>query len=90
MPLNKETKPNQNLGGHIFYFKFSLIYFLLLANSFPTPLSPPTNFTFDQFHFSKYMGNPEGRVFVNGPGDLGSNLGRVIPKTLKMVHDTTL
>ena len=24
-----------------------------------------------------------GRVFVNGPGDLGSIPGRVIPKTLK-------
>ena len=26
----------------------------------------------------------------NGPGDLGSIPGRVIPKTLKMVHDTSL
>ena len=31
-----------------------------------------------------------GRVFANGPGDLGSIPGRVIPKTLKMVHDTSL
>ena len=30
------------------------------------------------------------RVFVNGPGDLGSILGRIIPKTLKMVLDTSL
>ena len=30
------------------------------------------------------------RVFVNGPGDLGSIPGRVIPKTLKMVLDTAL
>ena len=29
-----------------------------------------------------------GRVFANGPGDLGSIPGCVIPKTLKMVHDT--
>ena len=28
--------------------------------------------------------------FANGPGDLGSIPGRVIPKTLKMVLDTTL
>ena len=28
------------------------------------------------------------RVFANGPGDLGSNPGRVIPKTLKIVLDT--
>ena len=31
-----------------------------------------------------------GRVFANGPEDLGSIPGRVIPKTLKMVLDTTL
>ena len=31
-----------------------------------------------------------GRVFVNGPGDLGSISGHVIPKTLKMVLDTSL
>ena len=31
-----------------------------------------------------------GRVFVNGPGDLVSIVGRVIPKTLKMVLDTSL
>ena len=30
------------------------------------------------------------RVFANGPGDLGSILGRVTPKTLKMVLDTSL
>ena len=31
-----------------------------------------------------------GRVFANGPGDLGSNPGRFIPKTLKMVLDSSL
>ena len=31
-----------------------------------------------------------GRVFANGLGDLGSTPGRVIPKTLKMVLDTSL
>ena len=30
------------------------------------------------------------RVFANGPGDRGSILGRVIPKTQKMVRDATL
>ena len=29
-------------------------------------------------------------VFTNGPGDLGSIPGHVIPKTLKMVLDTSL
>ena len=31
-----------------------------------------------------------GRVFANGPEDRGSAPGRVIPKTLKMVLDTSL
>ena len=31
-----------------------------------------------------------GRVFTNGPGDRGSIPSRVIPKTLKMVLDTSL
>ena len=31
-----------------------------------------------------------GRVLANDPWDLGSILGRVIPKTLKMVLDTSL
>ena len=33
---------------------------------------------------------PAVSVFANGPEDLGSIPGRVIPKTLKMVLDTTL
>ena len=32
----------------------------------------------------------EGRECANGLGDLGSIPGRVIPKTLKMVLDTSL
>ena len=31
-----------------------------------------------------------GRMFANGPRDLGSIPGRVIPKTLKMVLDISL
>ena len=31
-----------------------------------------------------------GRVFAKGPGDRGSIPGRVIPKPLKMVLDTSL
>ena len=31
-----------------------------------------------------------GRLFANSPGDLGSIPGQVIPKTLKMVLDTSL
>ena len=33
---------------------------------------------------------PVGRVFANDPGDLGSIPGCIIPKTLKMVLDTSL
>ena len=31
-----------------------------------------------------------GRVFANGAGDTGSIPGRIIPKTLKMILDTSL
>ena len=31
-----------------------------------------------------------GRVFANGLGDMGSIPGRIIPKTLKIVLDTSL
>ena len=41
------------------------------------------------YHRDRDIG-PAVRVFANGPGDLGSIPGRVIPKTLKMVLDTTL
>ena len=46
-----------------------------------------------QLGFSRVYSNsnvPAVRVFANGPGDLGSIPGRVIPKTLKMELDTTL
>ena len=31
-----------------------------------------------------------GRVFANGPGDMGSIPGHIIPKTFKMALDTSL
>ena len=34
--------------------------------------------------------SPVGRLFANDPGDMGSIPGCVIPKTLKMVLDTSL
>ena len=43
----------------------------------------------DMSRFNRDIG-PAVRVFANGPGDLGSIPGRVIPKTLKMELDTTL
>ena len=49
------------------------------------------------FHIVRFISNffyihigLVGRVFANGSGDLGSIPGRVIPKTLKMVLDTSL
>ena len=48
--------------------------------------------SYDGNYYTYYTTSPtnrliglEGRVFVNGPKDLGSIPGRVIPKTLKMV-----
>ena len=42
------------------------------------------------FKFKNRLIGLVGRVFANGLGDLGSILGRVIPKTFKMVLDTAL
>ena len=47
------------------------------------------NFTF-YFTYIIWLIGLVGRVFANGPGDLGSIPDRVIPKTLKMVFDTSL
>ena len=41
------------------------------------------------FYFIREIGLVS-RVFANGPGDLGSIPGHIIPKTLKMVLDTYL
>ena len=43
-----------------------------------------------RYSFWIFSIGPAVRVFANGPGDLGSIPGRVIPKTLKMELDTTL
>ena len=40
--------------------------------------------------FKNRLSGLVGRVFANSPGNLGSIPGRVIPKTLKMVLDTSL
>ena len=42
------------------------------------------------FYSILFSPNLVGRVLANGPGDLGSIPGRIIPKTLKMVLDTSL
>ena len=45
---------------------------------------------FPSLHFEQKFIGLVGTVLANGPGDLGSILGRIIPKTLKMVLDTSL
>ena len=44
----------------------------------------------NDFLYKMVAGGLVGRVFANSPGDLGSIPGPVIPKTLKMVLDTSL
>ena len=44
----------------------------------------------DNYFINNQLIGIMGRVFANGPADLGSIPGRVIPKTLKMVLDTYL
>ena len=45
---------------------------------------------FNSYYINFRLVGPVGRVFANGPGDLGSILGGVIPKTFKTVVDTFL
>ena len=68
---------------HIKYFHCKP-YINVLFHTIQDPLFFPTHILI----FSNI--GPAVRVFANGPGDLGSIPGRVIPKTLKMVLDTTL
>ena len=48
----------------------------------------PTNDSFTNYKY--VLIGLVDRVFTNGPGDLGSIQGLIIPKTLKMVLDTSL
>ena len=56
---------------------------------FPGPLAN-TLFIRPVTRFNNWLIGLVARVFVNGLGDLVSILGHVIPKTLKMVLDTSL
>ena len=56
---------------------------------FRSPLTTVANFTYFYTWFNRLIGLV-GRVFANGPGDLGSIPGWVIPKTVKMVLDNSL
>ena len=63
--------------------------------AFANLVTQRVNIYFGLFWFQSFEGLFKdfclvGRVFANGLGDLGSIPGRVIPKTLKMVLDTSL
>ena len=81
------------------FFKELFIYFVLtyvyvsswllsLENIYAQCTKILSNITI--FHRCNRLIGLVGRVFANGPGDLGSIPGRVIRKTLKMVLDTSL
>ena len=79
-------------------FPFFRGYFSKHFETVPTAATPTSYSTV--FHFSGKLHVfvfslqnrliQVGRVFANGPRDLGSIPGRVIPKTLKLVLDTSL
>ena len=58
-----------------------------LSNSFFLPIV--TDYFVSVFAYIVLIGSV-GRVFANGPVDLGSIPVRVIPKTVKMALDTSL
>ena len=64
-----------------------------LANTLPTwPMSRQISRTIGEHstHYIYQLIGLVGRVFANGPGDLGSIPGCVMPKTLKMVLHASL
>ena len=60
-----------------------------IINWFPNSFSLILGHLQEVCIFAKAIGLV-GRMFTNGPGALGSIPGRIIPKTLKMVLDTSL
>ena len=69
----------------MFYYNHKYIFNLPLQLFFLK-----SHFFFFLLDDDNWLIGPVGRVFTNGPGDLSSIPGQVIPKTLKMVHDTSL
>ena len=76
-------KYDQNIPNSIFSFIFSrLLRFIQLLDYLLN--------NFDKFLLYNQLIGLVGRVFTNGLGNIGSIPGHVIPKTLKMVLDTSL
>ena len=57
---------------------------------FRIPICVYEHYVYFTYPYHGYVTPRAGRVFAIGPGDLGSISGCVIPKTLKMVLDTSL
>ena len=66
------------------------VFSVLLFQSFWLYFPQVTNVSRNYYYSFDRLIGLVGRVFINGPGDLGSIPGHVIPKTLKMVLDTAL
>ena len=73
----------------IFSFFFFFFFFFWLSFFFLILIFKKILFFFLFFDFAIFK-DLGVRVFANGPGDLGSIPGRVIPKTQKMVLDASL
>ena len=75
---------------------FSLVLLLILHRWFHLLLSNTNNNKYQLLIWRQWSGYKYrliglvGSVFANGPGDLGSILGRVLSKTKKMVLDNSL
>ena len=85
---NKWCNNSHTSSTHIVIYDIPHIFYTRID---PHPLSSDADWILLIYIYTyNWDIGPAVRVFANGPGDLGSIPGRVIPKTLKMVLDTTL
>ena len=83
MNTNPSTHTHTHTHTHIYIYVYIYIYIYIYIYLKEAHILTYT------YTFNRLMGQM-GRVFTNGPGDQGSIPGRVIPKTLKMILDTSL
>ena len=79
----------QIMCTQLYYMKYSYLIQIMCTQLYYMKYSYLIQIICTQLYYIRDIG-PAVRVFANGPGDLGSISGRVIPKTLKMELDTTL
>ena len=72
-----------------FFFKFAYCLKMVLYKQFVQVFPNAGHFSFFYFMLNRAI-VLMSRVFPNGPGNQGSILGRVIPKTQKIVLDVAL